>query len=482
MNEASLTATLSAPPNGELGVLRAVRGLEVRADLAGDLDADWLRDRFAGELTYSLRRRATGGAFEGTQDERRRRLLAAARRFDLVEVGEGDLEPGHLEGISPAQRLASWSGAVADAAGLREAWERLSRVPARLYRLEAQVERPQDALALLRWLRGLGRRDVTAFATGPAGTWTRLLAPRLGAPVAFGCLAGGADGTGELTVSQLAADYGFPALRPLERTFGIAGGSVGRSLSPRLHNAAYQELGLPALYLPFQVDGFAAFWREAVTGLEELGWPLRGLTVTSPYKEEALTLAGEVSSLARQAGSANTLLRRRGTWRADTADAQGVISALARRRIPLAGREVAVVGCGGAGRAAAAGLLRAGARVTLVNRGRDRGEYASRLLGLPFVPLSRFQAGDFSLVVHATPLVAESPFPLADLSPGAVVVELVYGAAPTPLMVAMAARGGVAIDGREVLRVEVRRQFRLMTGRRMPAEPGRELIGSAAER
>jgi 3-dehydroquinate dehydratase/shikimate dehydrogenase len=480
MSDASLIATLAAPPNGELGALRAaVRGIEVRADLAGDLDADWLRDRFAGELTYSLRPRAAGGAFEGTPDERRRRLLAAARRFDRVEVGEGDLEPALLAGIPPARRLASWEGAVGDVAGLREAWERLSRIPAQLYRLVVRTEGPQDALGVLRWLRALGRRDVTAFATGPAGTWTRLLAPRLGAPVAFGRLGGEVDGTGELTVAQLATDYGLPALRPLERTFGIAGRAVSRSFSPRLHNAAYRELGLPALYLPFQVDGFAAFWREAVAGLEDLGWPLRGLTVTSPHKEEALTLAGEVSSLARQAGSANTLLRRRGAWRADTADAQGVVSALVRRRIPLAGREVAVVGCGGAGRAAAAGLLRAGARVTLVNRSRERGDYASRLLGRPFVPLSAFRAGDFSLVVHATPLAAESPFPVADLRRGTVVVELVYGPAPTPLMLATAAGGGVAIDGREVLMVEVRRQFRLMTGRRMPALAAREWLGGA---
>lgn len=470
MSDAKLIATLSAPPNGELGALRAaVHGLEVQADLAGDLDAGWLRDRFAGELTYSLRRRAEGGAFEGSADERRRRLLAAARGFDLVEVGEGDLEPELLAGIPPAQRLASWSGAVADAAGLQAAWERLSRTPARLYRLAVRTERPQAALGLLRWLRDLGRRDVTAFATGPGGTWTRLLAPRLGAPVAFGRLAGDGNGNGELTVAQLAADYGLPALPPLERIFGITGRAVSRSLSPRLHNAAYRELGLPALYLPFQVDGFEAFCREAVAGLEELGWPLRGLTVTSPYKEEALSLAGEASFLARQAGSANTLLRRGRAWRADTADAQGVVSVLTRRRIPLAGREVAVVGCGGAGRAAAAGLLQMGAQVTLVNRGRDRGDYASGLLGLPFVPLTRFRAGDFPLIVHATPLAAESPFPVADLRPGAVVVELVYGAAPTALMTATAAGGGVAIDGREVLSVEVRRQFRLMTGRRMPA-------------
>jgi 3-dehydroquinate dehydratase/shikimate dehydrogenase len=474
MTDARLIATLAAPPNGELSSLsQAVAGLEVRADLAGDLDADWLRDRFAGELTYSLRPGAEGGAFAGSPEERRRRLRAAARRFDLVEVGDG--EPELLEGIPAARRLASWSGAAADAAEVRAAWERLSRIPARLYRLAVRTERPQDVLALLRSLGAAGRRDVTAFATGPAGTWTRVLAPRLGAPLAFGRLGTeGGDPTldaGELTVAQLAQDYGLPALPPLARTFGIAGRAVSRSLSPRMHNAAYRELGLPALYLPFQVDRFAPFLREAEAELAELGWPLHGLTVASPHKEEALRLAAEVSSLARQAGSANTLLRRRGDWRADTADAQGVVSALLARRIPLAGRAVAVVGCGGAGRAAAAGLLRAGARVTLVNRGADRGGYASHLLGLPFIPLARFRAGAFDLVVHATPLTAESPFPVADLRPGAVVVELVYGPAPTPLMLATTAGGGIAIDGREVLQVEVRRQFRLMTGRRMPAQP-----------
>lgn len=444
----------------------------MRADLAGDLDADWLRDRFAGELAYSLRPRAEGGAFDGSPAERRRRLLAAARHFDLVEVGDADAETEGLAGIPAARRLASWTGAAADAAGVREAWERLSRIPARLYRLAVRTERPQDVLALLRSLGAAGRRDVTAFATGPAGTWTRVLAPRLGAPLAYGRLNGEAEDPGELTVAQLVEDYGLPTLPPLERTFGIAGRAVSRSLSPRMHNAAYRELGLPALYLPFQVDCFAPFWREAEAELDALGWPLRGLTVASPHKEEALRLAAEVSSLARQAGSANTLLRRRGAWRADTADAQGVVSALLARRVPLLGRAVAVVGCGGAGRAAAAGLLRAGARVTLVNRGADRGGYASHLLGLPFIPLSRFRAGAFDLVVHATPLTAESPFPVADLRPGTVVVELVYGPAPTPLMLATTAGGGIAIDGREVLGVEVRRQFRLMTGRRMPWRRG----------
>src|SRR6185312_4245408 len=100
------------------------------------------------------------------------------------------------------------------------------------------------------------------------------------------------------------------------------------------------------------------------------------------------------------------------------------------------------------------GLQRAGGKVTLVNRGLERGLYASSLLSLPLVPLAEFSAREFSLVVHAT-----------------------------PLMTATAARGGVAIDGREVLLVEAQRQFQMMTGRSMPGDLAVQLVrgqGAAA--
>lgn len=483
MRDATLIATLMASPNGELSSLpQEVRGLEVRADLAGDLNPEDLRQRFTGELIYSLRRRAEGGAFESSPEERRRRLTRAAERFDLVELGEDDLDPEILAAIPPGRRLISWHGPSAGLEGLKERWARLSSTEARLYRVAPSVSSgagPEEALAPLRFLNDLNRRDVLAYATGPAGVWTRVLAPRLGAPVAWGSLNG--DG-GEPTVSQLVSDYGLPGLPPVRELFGIVGRTVGKSLSPRLHNAAYRALGVEALYLPFLAEGFSSFWTEMIegAGLDRLGWPLSGLTVTSPYKEAALATAGEASPLARQAGSANTLLRRQGSWLADTADADGVVKALEHRRVPLVGRKTAVVGCGGAGRVAAAGLRQAGAEVTLVNRGRERGDYAARLLGLPFLPLSAFDPGAFSLVVHATPLAAESPFPVADLRADGVVVELVYGPSPTPLMTAVRERGGLAIDGREVLLVEARRQFEMMTGRSMPAGPARALIEGRA--
>src|SRR5437588_1766855 len=151
------------------------------------------------------------------------------------------------------------------------------------------------------------------------------------------------DADGASSIAQLIDDYGLPDLPPVRRLYGILGRSIGRSLSPRLHNDAYRRLQLPALYLPFQTDSLAAFLAGLEPGLAALGMPLRGLTVTSPHKESALARAGSATPLARRAGAANTMLRRNRSWRADPADALGALAAAGARQLALGGMRVAVV-------------------------------------------------------------------------------------------------------------------------------------------
>jgi 3-dehydroquinate dehydratase/shikimate dehydrogenase len=145
-----------------------------------------------------------------------------------------------------------------------------------------------------------------------------------------------------------------------------------------------------------------------------------------------------------------------------------VVSALRTRRIALADRPVAVIGCGGAGRAAAVGLMGAGARVTLVNRGRRRGEFAAQHLGLPFVPLADFDPRAFPVLVHATSVSDDVLFRLDGLDPTTAIFDLNYRATETPLIAAAQAAGYVTVDGKEMLLAELSRQFHLMTGNTMP--------------
>jgi 3-dehydroquinate dehydratase/shikimate dehydrogenase len=452
--------------------LRALRGiasgLEVRADLAGNPDVSVLRGLFDGELTYSLRSAEYGGVFMGRAEERRRFLLAAARSYDVVELEvDRDLTPELLAAVPPHRRQICWYGRGVGPSGLAAIFARMASTPARLYVLALEAETVEQAMAPPRFLARLGRSDVTAFATGDLGVCSRVLAPWFGAPVVFGGL--GRDIVwGVPSVEQLLSDYPFPALPPLQHVFGIVSRPMRASLSPRLHNAAYRALGLPALYLPLPANEFAGSWRAMSAGFEQLGLTFRGATVVAPFKEEACRLADTASVEATRTRAANLLVRDGTGWRAHTTDPIGIVGALRRVGVGLAGRRAAVVGCGGAGRGAAEGLLRAGAVPTIVNRGSARGRYAADLLGIDYVPLERFAPEDYSLIVHATPVRAEPPFAVDRIADGAVVVDFAYGQGETRLVAAARARHQVVLDGFQVLDVEVGRQFRLLTGRSMP--------------
>jgi 3-dehydroquinate dehydratase/shikimate dehydrogenase len=487
---ATLVATLTSPPSEDGRELAAlppqVEVLEVRSDLVGELPPAFCREHFPGRLLYTLRSRAEGGRFSSSAGDRRRRLCRAAQGFDWVDLeGERDLEPEVLAAVPAEQRLLSWHGPALAFGELEQRCERLTAVPARFYKLIPAAETSGEELAPLQLLAARGRVDVVAFAAGAPGVWTRVIAPRLGSPLVYGSAGGDPAAPGQPTVERLIRDFGLPRLPPVEKVFGIVGNPVAHSLSPRLHNGAYAVLGVPALYLPFHATTFGDFWLEVVESpvLEALGLELTGLSVTSPFKASALAVAGASSPLAEMIGGANTLVLHDGVWEAESTDPDGVVLPLERRGVRLEGRPAAVFGAGGAGRAAAVGLARKGARVTLVNRGLRRGREASAALELEFLPLEEADPGLYELLVNATPLggddADEPPFAPERLRPGAVVVDMVYRDRPTELVRRLRQRGHEVVDGREMLLHQAFAQLRLMTGRDLPPELGRRLLDLA---
>ncbi|HEX2164040.1 MAG TPA: type I 3-dehydroquinate dehydratase [Thermoanaerobaculia bacterium] len=494
---AVVVATLGALPAAEgerRALLAAAAGhaevLELRADLVGEAEPALLRRDFPGRLLYTLRSRAEGGAFDGGDERRHERLLAAAAAdWDVLDLeADRDLVPAVLAAVEPERRLVSWHGPPADPVEIEARLAALFAVPARLYKLVVFAQQPGDELPPLLAAADHGRDDLLAFAAGTGAAWTRFVAPRIGARVVFAAAAAGAAGApGQLTVEELARDYGLPDLPPATRAFGIVGqGVLSRSLSPRLHNAALRALGIPAVYLPFETASFGDFWLEVVESgaFERCGLELAGLSVTAPYKRAALAVAGAVSPLAESIGAANTLVRREGVWEAESTDPDGVVGPLVERGVAISGREAVVIGAGGAGRSAAVGLARAGARVTLVNRDGGRGREAADALEVPFLPLAELDPEGFDLVVHATSLGRSAedrpPLDAERLAPGAALVDLVYDEGPTRLVAAARARGLVAVDGREVLLHQAIAQFRLMTGHELPLDLGRRVLGLPA--
>lgn len=479
MDSVALVANISTPQAAlEIDkVPGTVSWLQIRTDLIGDIPADWLRSHFAGKLLYTLRSYAAGGKFDRSKAERRQRLTAAARDYDLVELeADADLIPELMDAIPAPKRMIVWRGEVCASGQLQARFKEMARVSARYYCLLLKADKASDGLQPLLLLNTLKRADVVAYCDGPAGLWSQLLSPSLGSPLLFGNLHDAMPYAGELRIQQLMDDYGFPALPPVRELYGMVGTRIFQSPSPRLHNMAYRILNHPARFLPFHVEQFDDFWEKMVESglLESLGFPIQGLVIVSPYKESVLTVAGASSFMVKRAGASNVFMRKNGIWEADTTDPETIANVK-----DLSPVKAAVIGCGGAGRAVAAALQQTGSEVTLVNRGLRRGEVAVRLLGLPFVPLSEFRANGFNLIVNATPVGKENdgfPFIIDTLDSGTMVIDLAYGSHPTPLVSAVLARGGAVIDGYDVLLTQVRKQFQLLTGLEMPAEIGRGVV------
>ncbi len=482
---AYLIATLTTSPSSEeLEALSSrVSALEVRADLIGDLDPETLRRHFGGDLIYTLRSSSESGRGQERGDHRATRIAKASRGFDFVDLEiERDQVEELIRAIPAERRILSWHGRAAELDELRQRLEAMESVGGRYYKLVTEAQRTGDGLLPLAFARGAARDDLIAFASGAAGGWTRLLAPRLGAPVIYGSAGAEPAAPGQLSIERLRRDYGLPQLPQVRDLYGIAGNPVRHSLSPRLYNRMFRERGVAAAYLPFCVQAFGDFWLDVVESgsLEVLGFSLKGLSVTSPFKEIALAVSGATSPLAEHVGSANTLTLRRGVWEAESTDPEGVLGPLRTRNVDLADRRAVVVGAGGAGRAAVFALAHGRARVTLVNRSAERGRRVAAELDVEFAPYDDFDPSEFDVLVNATPLGRGDddalPFDPARLAPTAAVVDLAYvPGAPTRLVRAVERVGAQAIDGREVLFAQAIPQARTMTGLELLPEQVRDL-------
>jgi shikimate dehydrogenase len=269
------------------------------------------------------------------------------------------------------------------------------------------------------------------------------------------------------------------ALSAATAVVGVIGDPVAHSLSPRLHNRAFAEMGLDWVSVGFRVG--AGRTGEALVGAAALG--VRGLSVTMPHKDAAAGLVDRRSPLAERLGAVNCVVFGEDGTFGDSTDGPGLVAALRRGdRFDPAGRRCLVVGAGGAARAVILALAEAGAsEVVVVNRTASRGTMAAGLAG-PVGRLGRAEdARECELVVNATPLgmgaegaggAGEGPWPVDPglLSPGQLAVDLVYHPEVTPWMAAARQRGAEVDNGLGMLVHQAALQIETWTGAEAPVE------------
>ena len=243
------------------------------------------------------------------------------------------------------------------------------------------------------------------------------------------------------------------------RLAGVIGWPVEHSLSPAMHNAAYETLGLNWVYVPLPVASHKALF-AVVEALRVL--PFVGFNVTMPYKQVMLELCDETATLAEMAGAVNTVQCVDDRLIGYNTDGRGLLESLQTDvGFDPADASVAVIGAGGAaGAAVTAFVLAKAARIAIVNRDVSHAEgLKERMSGhLHGTTVSTYALDaaeeairDADLVVNATPLGMRpedpSPLPATWLRRGHVVQDMVYGACQTALLRDAQQAGARAVDG-----------------------------------
>src|SRR5262249_50910114 len=199
---------------------------------------------------------------------------------------------------------------------------------------------------------------------GPYGAATRVLAGRFGSAWTY---AGGVKDVGQISAESLLHDFHFRSLSDSTEIYGIAGGSIGASVSPWMHNAAFEASRIDAVYVPMpavSADDFLDFARA-------IG--IKGASVTIPFKVALFDAIDEVYAVARRIGAINTIRVEGRRWIGGTTDASGFLEPL-QQRVTLNGMRVAVLGAGGAARAVAVALGSAECSVTVHARHREQAD------------------------------------------------------------------------------------------------------------
>jgi shikimate dehydrogenase len=265
------------------------------------------------------------------------------------------------------------------------------------------------------------------------------------------------------------------------RVCGVIGDPIEHTLSPTIHNAAFNHLGLDFVFLAFRVK--AADLENAICGMRGLG--IHGLNVTMPYKSTVTAYLDMLDSAVKFLGSTNTILNEDGKLSGFNTDGVGALQALRENGAKLSKTKVLLLGAGGAAKAIAFALAQEAGELVVLNRATEKAEeLAERLTGTlgkkvvggslsPDVIAENLRDSD--VLINATsvgmsPDVNQSIVPPQLLRSGLTVMDIVYNPVETNLAKDAKAAGANVVSGVEMLISQGAASFEIWTGRAAPVE------------
>ena len=442
--------------------------VEVRLDLVDHPDPIGAIEGRRRPVVVTCRAQWEGGGFQGSEEERER-ILSEAQNAGAEFI---DLE-ARAEFVATITRRRRGRGIVLSLhafgeppSDLLQRARAMRSTGAEIVKIAIEATRVSDMLPLMRVADEPDFADPDGIdghvfiAMGQPGVPTRVLASRLRNRWTY---AGNAVAPGQIPAARLLGEFGFRRIHADATLYGVVGRPIAHSLSPVMHNAGFNALGINAVYVPLEandVDDFVMFAREM---------HMAGASITAPFKVGMLSNVDETDEMAQRVGAINTLIVREGRWIGANTDVDGFLTPLIGR-MALKGTRASILGAGGAARAVAVALGSQGAAVTVCARQPAAAKEVAALAG-GTVGTWPPKAGGWDVLVNATSSGSTGPDddPMAGVRlDGEIVFDLVYSPARTPLLERAAREGCMTIGGLEMLVAQAERQFELWTGCRPP--------------
>jgi 3-dehydroquinate dehydratase / shikimate dehydrogenase len=389
---------------------------------------------------------------------------------DLADIEE-DISAQSLKEIRGDNVLAKFIKSAHDFNGvpgdLSKIYERLNATNCDVIKLAVHAEDICDAIPIWNLLKRAKseKKDFIPIAMGEAGKWTRILGLAHGAFMTYASLDSGSEtAPGQISAADLRDVYRVKKLDKETKVYGILGSNTSVSMSPYMHNAAFEFHNLNAVFVPLQVINLDEFIRRMVKPeTREIELNFCGFAVTMPHKQSIVKHLDFVDETAKAVGAVNTVKIVDGKLHGFNTDAKGFIEPLSNSYGDLKNANIAVFGAGGASKACVFALEKEGAKVTIFSRSE--------------IQNSKFKSqnfNDFDIIVNATPIgmkgkfEGETPVVAKQIENVKLVYDLVYNPFQTQLMYEADKVHVPKIGGIAMLIAQAMEQQKIWTGKDAP--------------
>ena len=448
----------------------------------------------------TARRPQDGGLWKGSEDQR----LTLLRTAITMQPEFVDIEADIADQIPPfgkTRRIISYHNMKVMPENLDALHRAMSARKPYFIKIAGTPKTIEEVHRFLNFVKEkndiakkLGEKGVRTIGIcmGEMGKAARILSKKFGMPYTYATFSEDRIiAPGLLSYKEMLELYRYEDINQETDIFGIIGNPVGHSLSPLVHNKAFQEQGVNAVYVPFQIEDSCV--SDLIHLAPAIG--LLGISVTIPHKVSVINMLTKADPAVEKIGACNTIIFRDNQRIGYNTDYLASISSIELalggnildEESVLKNKRALVLGAGGAGKALAYGLVQRGAMVTVTDIDMLKAVELSKHLGCEYIRWEVRESVGPNIVINCTPLgmypkVEETPYPRASLRSSMLVFDAVYNPEHTLLVKSAQEKGCKVVTGVEMFVGQACYQFKLFTGLKASASKMRLLVKEAIVR